>query len=460
IGKNIVSVIMNCNGFRVIDLGVMVPAEDIIDRAVNENASFIGLSGLITPSLEEMCHVARLMESRGLTIPLLIGGATTSELHTAVKIAPCYSGPVVYTRDAAMLPGVAHNLSDTNTRSEFIAALRERQTKLRHEYNASSVPLLPIDEARIRRFQSDAIRVTIPLHTGITDLHIPVDEAATRINWRAFFDVWKLDARFAELATITGCDHCQAQWLAATPQAERAKASEAMQLLKEARRTIARIASLIPEGIPARVAILPAAADSQDNILITSGINTITLPTLRQQTSSNDTCISLADYIAPADESGIMTDHIGVFAVTIGTVVQQLINQYKESGDDYKALLYQSVADRLCEAATSVMHSRVHTELWGNGCDRGIRPAIGYPSLPDQSLVFVIDQILDYHSLGIEPTEHGALNPTASTTGLIFPHPQARYFTVGRISHKQLADYARRRGLSTEDLTKYLTPMD
>lgn len=458
IGKNIVGVIMNCNGLSVTDLGVMVPADEIIDRALEGNASFIGLSGLITPSLEEMCHVARLMESRGLTIPLLIGGATTSELHTAVRIAPCYSGPVVYTRDAAMLPGVVRQLSDPDTYTGFVSDLKARQSRMRRDYEATSVPLLSMADARARRFNAHPIETIAPLHPGITDLRIPVTEAASRINWRAFFDVWKLDPQFAELATLNGCDHCQAQWLASRPQPQRAKAAEAMQLLKEARRAIAAMERALPEGLTARVALLPAASDGHDNIIMDHNGDRITLPTLRQQTDS-DTCLSLADYLQPIGPSGALTDHAGVFAVTVGPVIQRLINVYKDTGDDYNALLYQSVADRLSEAATSVMHSMVHEQLWANGCERGIRPAIGYPSMPDQSLIFVIDRIIDYQSLGIGLTEHGAMTPTASTTGLIFTHPKARYFAVGRITREQQQDYAVRRDIPSDELSGYLAPM-
>lgn len=462
IGKNIVGVVMSCNGFNVVDLGVMVPAEDIVNRAIDENAAYIGLSGLITPSLEEMCHVAKLMEARGMTIPLLIGGATTSELHTAVKIAPCYSGPVIYTRDAAMLPGTARRFTDPVSGKDAIAELKQRQKSLRDSYLANSSPLLPLSEARLRRFRStDSCPTPFPAKPGIHDLRIPVEEAAERINWRAFFDVWKFDPKFAGLAEITGCDHCRAQWLASIPENQRAKAAEAMQLFKEARRTIDHIAGILaPDGgIMARVAILPASSDEKDNILIGLHGEYITIPTLRQQTGS-ETCRSLSDYIRPIDPDGQLTDHTSVFAVTIGPEIQQLINSMQKSGDDYKALLYQSVADRLTEAATSVMHSIVHGQLWANGCQRGIRPAIGYPSLPDQSLIFITDHILHYHTMGIQLTGHGAMTPTASTTGLIFPHPDARYFSIGRISPEQLADYADRRNMPVGDLKAFLCPMD
>lgn len=471
IGKNIVDVIMRCNGFEMVDLGVMVPGEDIVDRAQSENADFIGLSGLITPSLEEMCRVARLMERRGMRIPLMIGGATTSALHTAVKIAPCYGGPVIYTRDAAMMPVVAQRLMNLSTRDAVLAEVADEQQRLRlnHERQQS---LYTLAEARARapklQYDPESLKPSLP---GSHDLAVSVAEASELINWRAFFAAWKLDASIAEVAEIGGCDHCRAQWLASKPVERRAHAAEGMQLWKEARRALSYIGRKVKE-MKARVVICPAGSRGDDIVYEYDGVRH-TLPTLRQQSRDGEKPrVALADFIAPMGADGSLCDYIGLFAVTAGPDVQAIINRRKEIGDDYGALLYQSVADRLVEAATELMHKRVRREFWGyaaRGEDdnprnllrqyyQGIRPAIGYPSLPDQSLIFETDKSLHYRDMGIELTENGAMMPTASTTGFMFAHPDSRYFHLGHIGDDQRDDYAARRGLSRSDADRFLPP--
>lgn len=444
IGKNIVSVIMSCNGFEMTDLGVMVPGEEIVARAIAENADFIALSGLITPSLEEMCHVARLMEEAKLSIPLLIGGATTSALHTAVKIAPCYSGVVVFTRDAAMLPSIAQRLINPETCKECISQIKMEQEKLRREYLAEQ-SAMSADEARRYRFDygRDTI-IPVPQYPGLHNLNIPIADARRLINWRAFFVAWKLDASFATISEIAGCDHCKAQWLATIPQKQRPKATEAMQLYKEAGRVLDDIQDALGDnGLLARVALLPAGSRDEDILYSLNG-ETYTLPTPRQRHKNDDgQCLALADFIKPIKTNDELEDWIGLFAVTTGKKLQRVIDRYKSTGDDYNAILYQSIADRLAEAATEIMHRHVRLNLWGYATDeddnphnllrqyyKGIRPAIGYPSLPDQSLVFLADKVLRYAELDILLTENGALYPTASTTGYIIAHPQSRYFTI------------------------------
>lgn len=469
IGKNIVDVIMNCNNFEMIDLGVMVPGEDIVTRAIDENADFIGLSGLITPSLEEMCHVARLMESRGMRIPLMIGGAGTSAMHTAVKIAPCYSGPVVYTRDAAMMPTVAQSFGNPATRPEAESRLRADQQRLREQHSLDTAPLLTLDQARAARMPFNAAdKAPAPLRPGIHTITIPVDRAAGFINWRAFFAAWKLDASFASIADVQGCDHCRAQWIAAIPQAQRPKAAEAMQLWKEAQRALDAI-SHNASVLMARIALVHAGSVVDDIILRHDG-QTITIPTIRKQTpDESGHTLSLADFIEPASGSDTLNDWIGLFAVTVGPGIQQLIDRKRQIGDDYQALLYQSIADRLVEAATELLHADVRRTYWGYADDepcnarnllrqyyQGIRPAIGYPSLPDQSLVFEADRILRYSEIGISLTENGALSPAASTTGLFISHPASHYFIPGRISPEQRADYATRRGMSPDEAARFL----
>lgn len=457
IGKNIVGVIMNCNGYEMVDMGVMVPGEEIVDRAIEENADLIGLSGLITPSLEEMCNVARLMEIKGMRIPLMIGGATTSALHTAVKIAPCYGGPVVYTRDAAMMPTVAQRFLNPATRHEAITENEDRQRQLRREHTSSQ--LIPIAEAREQapRYESSAYTPAVP---GISLIELPIADLRDMINWRAFLAAWKLDASFADVMEIKGCDHCRAQWLAALPNDKVSKGAEAMQLLKEAQQVLD---SLERKGIAlrAKAGIVPAYREG-DDIVVTMYGKTVRLPMLRRQTVG-ETCVSLSDYIAP-DE-----DWLGVFAVTSGHDIESIIDRYKADGDDYRAILYQTVADRLVEAASELVHLRVRRELWGYAKDeddnprnllrqyyQGIRPAVGYPSMPDQSLIFELDKLIDFPSVGITLTEHGAMKPAASTSGLMISHPESRYFLLGDIGDDQLVDYAGRRGIEPSKLKKFI----
>lgn len=465
IGKNIVGVIMNCNGYDIIDMGVMVPAEDIVDKAIAENADFVGLSGLITPSLEEMCNVARLMESKRMKIPLLIGGATTSELHTAVKIAPCYSGPVLYTRDAAMMPAAVRRLGD----EAEVARLRDSQAELCRKHS-SGAGLLYLSEARSKR-----PRLSYPCypvaHPGVHELNIDIAESREFINWRAFLSAWKIDASLASVMDIKGCDHCRAQWLASVPSEKVNKAAEAMQLLKEAGRVLDRLQRDIVGGIKAKVAFVEAASDGGDDILFNHDGETLRIATLRQQRPSerDGHCIALSDYIAPVESDGKLRDSMGMFAVTVGRDIERIIEGYKNEGDDYRAILYQTVADRLVEAATEVMHRKVRVELWGYAPDeslserhvlqqyyKGIRPAIGYPSLPDQSLIFLTDRVLRYSDMGITLTESGAMSPAASTTGLIISHPDSRYFVVGDVDNEQRRLYAERRAMSLDELKRFL----
>ena len=427
IGKNIVAVIMNCNGYEVIDMGVMVPGEDIVERAIATQADFIGLSGLITPSLDEMCHVARLMETGGLKIPLLIGGATTSALHTAVKIAPCYSGPVIYTRDAAMLPVVAQRFLNPDTRNSAIAELKASQQQLRDDYHNSSRRQLSVADARSRSSVEPAAAV-VPKHPGIHTFGIPIADARQYINWRAFFAAWKMDA---SLAKDDKYDCCNAKVVEA--RRLRDDATEALDYLQK---------TVTDDGITARIALLPAGSRDDTIIYRHDGID-YTLPTPRQLSANSD-CLALADYIRPVGDADMLPDWIGLFAVTSGTAIERIISQSKADGDDYRAILYQSLADRLVEAATELAHRHVRQNLWGYETElqdrnpdnllrqhyQGIRPAIGYPSLPDQSLVFLTDKVLRYGELGIRLTENGAMQPAATTTGYLFAHPDSHYFRV------------------------------
>jgi len=465
IGKNIVSVVMQCNGFRVIDLGVMVEADDIINAATSNHADAIGLSGLITPSLSEMCHVAEMMEERGLRIPLLIGGAAASAEHTAIKIAPHYSGPVAYTHEAASLPSVARRLINSATCQQAENELKEAQQRLRDRHSESA-PLLSLQEAYNRRPTIDfSLKAPAPNRTGVIDGELTINDVRDSINVRALFKAWGLDASLAAVADITGCDHCKAAWLASLPEAQRGKGSEAMQLWKEASRMLDLMASAPGCALQYRVVLAGARSEGNDIYISMPDDSAAELlvPTLRRQTDDGNPCPALADFIDPAGD-----DHIGLFAVTISPALREFIAVRENSGDLYPSMLASSLAHRLVEAATEEMHYRVRTLLWGFAPDephngrrllraeyQGIRPAIGYPSLPDQSLVFLADKLLHYSDMDITLTPNGAMEPSATVSGFIFGHPQSRYFIPGRISSEQRDDYSRRRGLG-EDTDKFL----
>ena len=477
IGKNIVATVLRCNGLEIVDLGVMVPAKDIVDRAIADDAAFVGLSGLITPSLEEMCGVARMMEERGMSIPLLVGGATTSALHTAVKIAPCYSGPVIHTRDAAMLPSVVKALLNPDTREKFLREHAAAQEKLRADYEAEQLrrralslgkAVTPSEALAMRPVW--AFPVEMPAYPGLTELRIKVSDARPLINWRAFMAAWGLDASLAAVAEIQGCDHCRAQWLASVPQSQIPKAAEAMQLVKEAKVALDYIEhTLLPKGLPARVALLPCGSNG-DDIVVETPSETLIFPTLRRLPARPaDPSLALSDFVKPLSSDGRPEDYIGLFAVTVGDAVEARAAILKDRGDDYHSLLYRTLADRLAEAATEWLHWYVRTHLWGyapgevipkgallDNTYRGIRPAFGYPSLPDQSLIFIADKVLDYPAMGISITENGAMHPAASTSGFLISHPESRYFVIDRLEPIRRADYAVRRGLTPEDLSRFL----
>lgn len=441
IGKNIVNVIMRCNGYDMIDLGVMVPAEDIVQKAIDENADVVALSGLITPSLGEMCNVAQEMEKRGLKIPLLIGGATTSKVHTAVKIAPFYSGSVVYVKDAAMIPVEIQRFLNEETRNKAQKELATEYEIIRNEYY-SECNKLSVDEARKYKFSYGDVVPSKPKNEGITELRISIADTVEYINWRAFFVAWKMDASFASIAEVKGCDHCKAQWLAAMTQEKGIKASEAMRLYKDAETVLSRLQKELECGLKAKVALLKAGSIDENIIYTYDGVDYVLNCNRQLKRNKDGYCLSLADYIKPLN-SGCKEDWVGMFVVTAGMELQTVIERYKSEGDDYNAILYQTFADRLVEAATEILHLKVRRELWGYAKGekdnvgnrlkqyyKGIRPAIGYPSLPDQSIVFLADKVLKYAEMDISLTENGALYPSATTTGYIISHPDSHYFVI------------------------------
>ena len=353
-----------------------------------------------------------------MNIPLLIGGATASALHTAVKIAPLYDGPVVYIRDAAAIPSMMQKLM-SDSRQQIIAELMAEQDLLRRQYAQKSTKLSVV-EARMRR-QLYADEPIKPPFEGLKDMAFKVSEIRNLINWRAFFAVWKLDASFAQLAQIDGCDHCRAMWLASVAQEQRVKAAEAMQLHKEACRVLDALSDY---EVKARVVFVPAGSKNESVVYSYNGVEyEIDAPRQRHR-EGEGLRLSLADFIKPVSEQGELTDWIALFAVTVGMELQSKIENFKSDGDDYNTILYQALADRLAEAATEMMHRSVKRG------DIEIRPAIGYPSLPDQRLVFVVEPAICYDQMGIELTENGAMYPPSSTTGLIICNRDCRYFSV------------------------------
>jgi 5-methyltetrahydrofolate--homocysteine methyltransferase len=462
IGKNIVGVVMACNNYDVIDLGVMVPREKILDEARRLNVDAIGLSGLITPSLDEMVEVAKEMERQEFTIPLLIGGATTSRMHTAVKIAPHYSGPVVHVLDASRsVPVVGKLTSDEEQKAAFLADVAVEYDALREEQNRKlqKTDLLPIEDARINkavlRFAPDT--VPVPRHTGVFPI-TDVDVATLRpyIDWNPFFITWQLTGKFPAIFDdpVVG--------------------AEARKIYDEAQAMLDIVAADPDTAIRGVAGLFPAEADGDDiRVFADAGRDRLrgVAHTLRQQTRKRDgqPNRALADYIAPAG-SGV-GDHIGAFAVTIG--VEKRIRAYEQSGDDFSAILLKAVADRLAEAFAEYLHRRMRTEIWGYAPDehlsnddlireayQGIRPAPGYPACPDHTGKPFLFELVDatLHT-GITLTESLAMDPPPSVCGWYFAHPEAAYFRLGEIGRDQVADYAARKKSEIGDCEKWLGPV-
>jgi 5-methyltetrahydrofolate--homocysteine methyltransferase len=472
IGKNIVGIVLSCNGYEVIDLGVMVSAETILEAVLREKPDIIGLSGLITPSLEEMSNVLLKLDEAGVTTPVLIGGATTSKIHTAVKLAPKYHGAVVHVRDAAQAPSVTFRLLHSVQSSIFIAKLYDEYGQLRHIQEQRSVRTVAIDIARANHVRLDwkEYPAIMPADAGIHVIeHIPIDTLIPYLHWKFFFAAWRLNPRYSEISELHDCDSCRdscrASWLAAQPDNERDKAAEALQLYKDAIRLLERLAESGVEYCKAVFGLFPANGDGDDIVID----DTLRLPMLRQQAENKEGRYkSLADFIRPADKG---SDYIGAFAVTAGAGIDCLMKKFEKEGDTYNAILLQTLTDRLAEAAAEWLHENVRTKYWGYAPNEslnkkellreqyvGIRPAVGYPSIPDQSMNFELDKLLGgFERIGISLTENGAMSPTASVSGLYFAHPGAAYFMIGRIDEEQLADYSRRRGISPEAMRPLLS---
>ena len=469
IGKNIVSIVLACNNYEVIDLGVMVPAEVIVKRALEEKPDVVCLSGLITPSLEEMAHVAEAMKQAGLQIPIMVGGATTSKLHTAVKIAPHYQGPVIHVLDASQNPLIAAKLLNPETHDSYVSQLQEEQESLRQSFNQKQEVLVPLAEARTHAPQIDwaTYQPVVPNQTGVQVLsHIPLETIIPYIHWTFFFTAWKLNGRFAELTQLHDCEGCRSSWLAGFTGAEREKAEEAIHLYQDAKELLAQLVEQRVDYCRAVYGFFPAYSEAD-----TIWMDQVALPVLRQQVKREDnTYKSLADYVMP--QSCGRTDYVGAFAVTGGAGAESLHASFEAEGDTYRAMLLQTLTDRLAEATAEYLHEQVRKQFWGYVPDeqlsladlfrvkyQGIRPAVGYPSLPDQCLNFTLDRLLDFSQIGIGLTENGAMTPTAAVSGLYLAHPDSSYFMVGSIDQEQLQDYAYRRQLPLEEVRRLLSRM-
>ncbi len=487
IGKNIVGVVLQCNNFEVIDLGVMVPAARILEEAKNHDVDIIGLSGLITPSLDEMVHLAAEMERLGMDKPLLIGGATTSRAHTAVKIDPAYSGPVIWVKDASRAVGVAQNLisESAGTKDNYVAQINaeHEEVRERHAKKRGETKLVPLVTARansasvdwsgyqpIRPKALDALvggpspaRLTLPEATTgpfkldpteagatITFTNIPVATLVPYIDWTFFFHAWELKGRYPNILE------------------DAEKGEEAKNLFQDAQAMLSQI--IEEKWLTARavVGLFPANAEG-DDVAVEGGP---TFHFLRQQAEKADgqPHKSLADFIAP--KSSGKTDYIGGFACTTGIGVEERTETFKAAHDDYNAIMLQAIADRLAEACAEWLHEQVRKQIWGYAADetldnealikeqyQGIRPALGYPACPDHTEKDTLWSLLGVEEkIGLWLTEHKAMVPTAAVSGLYFAHPQSRYFAIGKIAADQVADYAERKGMAKEEVERWLAP--
>ncbi|HVF36217.1 MAG TPA: methionine synthase [Candidatus Saccharimonadia bacterium] len=460
IGKNIVAVVLRCNNFEVIDLGVMVPAQKILDVARAEQADLIGLSGLITPSLEEMSHLAKEMQRQGFVVPLMIGGATTSRAHTALRIEPHYAAPTVWVKDASRAVGVAQSLISKDLIDAFVAQVRSEyaEIRVRHKDRGPGKRLVALDAARAQRYAPDwhAYAPPTPRRPGITVYaDYPLEELVELIDWTPFFNTWELSGKHPAILddALVG------------PQAR--------ELLRDAHEMLDRVISERWLQARAVVGLWPAHAVGDDVEVFDDTARTRRLATLhflRQQADKPpgrpDYC--LADFIAPHDSG--RPDHIGAFAVTAGIGIEPHLARYEREHDDYNAIMLKALADRLAEALAEAVHRRVRRELWGYAPDesldtaaliaesyQGVRPAPGYPACPDHTEKGTLFELLDAPArAGVELTESFAMFPAAAVSGYFFSHPGSQYFVVGRITREQVADYARRKGWPIAQAERWL----
>jgi 5-methyltetrahydrofolate--homocysteine methyltransferase len=462
IGKNIVAVVLQCNNYEVVNLGVMVPAQKILDTACAENADAIGLSGLITPSLEEMAHVAKEMEREGMTLPLLIGGATTSRVHTAVKIAPQYSGPVVYVPDASRSVTVAQSLLSPDSRTAYMAEVSADYAKIRQQHadKKGPGPLLAIARARELGHPTDwqSYAPPRPSKPGVTMLkNYPLEKLVPYIDWGPFFQTWELSGSYPAILEdpVVG--------------------AEARKLLADAQAFLKRMIEGRWVRASGVLGLFPAARVGDDIEVYRDEQRRETLASwhnLRQQNQKPagraNQC--LADYVAPKDAG--VPDWIGAFAVTAGLGIEKKLAEFERAHDDYAAIMLKALADRLAEAFAEHLHERVRREYWGYAPEealdnaalvaekyRGIRPAPGYPACPDHTEKGALFALLDAEANAeMRLTESYAMLPAAAVAGFYLSHPDADYFAVGKIGRDQVEDYARRKGMRVEEAERWLAP--
>jgi 5-methyltetrahydrofolate--homocysteine methyltransferase len=440
IGKNIVGVVLGCNDYDVVDLGVMVPAEQILDVAVEQQADVVGLSGLITPSLDQMVDVAREMERRGMDLPLLIGGATTSRQHTAVRIAPAYSQPVVHVLDASRVVRVVSDLLDSERRARLDVDNRADQERLRDLHaEKERKPLLPLARARKNRQRVDFGELSAPEFTGRRVVEPDLATLREYVDWQFFFHAWELKGKFPAILDQPA----------------------ARELFDDAQRLLDRIVDeqlLVARGV---FGFWPARSEG-DDVVLEDGTR---FCFLRQQTDYGDSRPnrSLADYVAPDG------DHLGAFAVTTGLGAEELAADFAAEHDDYHAIMVKALADRLAEAFAEYLHEEARRAWYEKGPKvpneqliaerfRGIRPAFGYPACPDHSEKTKLFELLGAEEAGLALTETYAMTPAASVSGIYLAHPEARYFSIGRIDRDQVADYASRKRVSSDEVERWLRP--
>ncbi len=458
IGKNIVSVVLGCNNYEIVDLGVMVPAEKIIQTAIDEKVDVIGLSGLITPSLDEMVHIANELERRNLDFPLMIGGATTSKAHTAVKIDPKYKNAVIHVNDASRAVGVVSSLL-SNRNAEYVSDLKTDYADFREKFLNRQVDkeYISIEEARNQKFKIDWENETIvlPKQTGIQIIENQnLEELIPYIDWSPFFRSWDLFGKYPQILK------------------DEVVGEQATELFADAQKMLKKIVSEKLLTAKAIFGIFPANSNEQDDIELKKEEETFVFRTLRQQhkKSEGKEYLALSDFIAPKDSG--KQDYIGAFAVTTGFGTDELAQKYEAEHDDYNAIMVKAIADRLAEAFAEFLHKKVRTEIWAYSNDEnlenedlisekyvGIRPAPGYPACPDHLDKLTIWDLLNVkESIGLELTESLAMFPTASVSGYYFANPKAKYFGVGKISEDQLNDYAKRKNIDLDLARKWLSP--
>jgi 5-methyltetrahydrofolate--homocysteine methyltransferase len=464
IGKNIVGVVLQCNNFEIFDLGVMVPADRIIDAIREHNADILGLSGLITPSLDEMVHIAKELQRQGFDIPVMIGGATTSRAHTAVKIEPHYHAPVVHVKDASRAVGVASNLLSKDLREKFVSDLKQEYVAVRerHQDRQSRAQWLSLEAARNNRLQLDwaNYQPLAPRQPGITVLDdYPLEKLVDYIDWTPFFMAWELAGRYPRILD------------------DEVVGSEARKLHDDARRMLDRMVSGRLIRARAVFGLFPANSNGSDDILVftddSRAHTRAVLHNLRQQTQKPDgqPNFALSDFLAPAS-SGV-ADWMGAFAVNTGEGVDALVARYEAEHDDYSAIMVKALADRFAEAFAEALHAEVRRDYWGYAADEqldsealidecyaGIRPAPGYPACPDHTEKATLWALLqpDQH-IGLSITESYAMYPAAAVSGWYFAHPESRYFGLGKVNEDQVGDYARRKNIAKASMERWLGPV-